>query len=117
MGTSFTVDISLDAILEDLAREAILAGTLEPTQGSRVAKIPIDLVDGVWKSVDVGDVTPWAWIVVNTHATTPVDIGFGQGTPIRVAADSIPQIWTGDTIPSFRADGAAGSVLVIIIEA
>ena len=117
MGLTLTLDAQLDAMADGLNPQAIFGGSISlSAKGTRVSERPMDLIAGQWKNVDVGDLTPWMYIIFNDHASTQINVGWGQGAPGTLDANDPPIIWRGSAVPAIRANAAAGTCVVWIIE-
>ena len=109
-------EIAVDSEIPGVDAERLGPFTIQVDRDGSIFRQKLTLPAGVWTTPNIGDAVPWLFLIVNIGAA-PVAVGFGQGEPILIDVGGPPASWTGSQVPSMKAVGAAGAVLILVITA
>jgi hypothetical protein len=117
MATTLAIYVDLKWTTDEQGEEAFppLRDTLTITE-SRYVRRTVDLADGVFVTLDIGNiVTPRIWVFLNMHATGDLIIGFGQVDMLHLPAGAtFPGVVPSNLTAYAAGDGAASKLMYAV---
>ena len=107
MSLNLQFTVTLSSLIEGVDSESVGPYSLDDDAivGDSLRRT-VALQTGIWTTLEIGEITPHGWVVVNLDDTDDIKIGWGTGEPILLPPGK-PGIWWGTEIP--RAQDATGT--------
>lgn len=117
MGLRFNLTVILESEQSGFSADTLGPVNLEIARGGQAYRRYVELDADIPRAIPVDGLVPWMVVVYNVHASTTIELSFGQGADHTIQAGDPPNIINGTKVPTLKAVGAAGKALVWIVEA